>query len=114
MEREGPVNGSTRGEEGAVAALVAMLSDLQHRHEVAVARLEHLEAAEEERRVLAERAESLVRAEVEARLRADQLSEEVKELRGRLTWRTWEALAIGAGAAAMIAAVLWIRFWWPV
>jgi hypothetical protein len=89
-----------------------MLSDLQRRHEAAVARLGQLEGEREQRLALEERARSLTEAEAREKTRAEHLEEEVKQLRHRLTWRTVEALAIGAGVAA-IAALLWLRFWWP-
>lgn len=108
-----------------MAALVAMLSDLQRRHEGAVARLGQLEGEREQRLALEERARSLIEQEAAARAeaeierrraeelaagvtqeraRADQLGEEAKELRRRLVWRTWAAVVLAVGVIGLAVA----------
>ncbi len=108
----------SRGGAGAVQALVAMLSDLQRRHEGAVARLGQLEGEREQRLALEERARSLVEREAQARAEAEQvrtrvqeaqsqveqLSVEVSSLRESVKWRTWVAgIALAASVISLSA-----------
>ncbi len=58
------------------------------------------------------RIESLIASEAQTRTRADQLAEEVVDLRSRLAWRTI-ALEILLLGVACITAVIWITRWWP-
>jgi len=96
-----------QGQDRVGAGLLSMLADLQRRHEAAVARLGALEAAEQERKLLAERAESLVAAEATARGRAEQLAGQVTELRRHVRWRTWAVGIVGAGLLVAAALLAW-------
>jgi hypothetical protein len=118
-EEGGLSKGADTVAKGAVEALLAMLADLQRRHEGAVARLGQLEGEREQRLALEERARSLVesealaRAEAEgqrrsmeaARERAERLGVETETLRQSLRLRTWAAL-IGVFAALLALGAL--------
>ncbi len=72
--------GDSKGGQGAMGALIAMLTDLQRRHEGAVTRLGQLEGEREQRLALEERARSLVEREAQARAEAEGLRRQAEEL----------------------------------
>jgi len=81
---EGVVEGDSKGVAGvgtgAMQALIAMLADLQRRHEGAVTRLGQLEGEREQRLALEERARSLVEREAQARSEAEAQRQRAEEL----------------------------------
>ncbi len=87
--------GDSKGGQGAVAALIAMLTDLQRRHEGAVARLGQLEGEREQRLALEERARSLVEREAQARAEAEGLRRQTEELGRAEEAARAEAKALG-------------------
>ena len=112
---------NSRGDTGAMQALIAMLSDLQRRHEGAVVRLGQLEGEREQRLALEARnltlqeQEALTRAEAEQlrqqheaeQARAEQLSQEIQTLQQRIKWRTWiAASALFATSTTLLTIII--------